>query len=139
MVGLLFPDVQLLTGIPTSELEARRARLLEYFAANGLSGGVLFDTRVGRWQRLPSAPSGQRSSGVRGTRSALYTAFGGQLLDVVDGRWTPVPRPPRGAGLGRFDRAGVTAGLDMVIAGGYRWREGQAEFPTGVWIWRAPR
>ena len=26
--------MQLLTGIPTSELEARRARLLEYFAAN---------------------------------------------------------------------------------------------------------
>jgi Xaa-Pro dipeptidase len=37
--------VQLLTGIPTSELEARRARLLEYFASNGLTGGVLFDDR----------------------------------------------------------------------------------------------
>ena len=37
--------MQLLTGIPTSELEARRARLLEYFAANGLTGGVLFDDR----------------------------------------------------------------------------------------------
>jgi Xaa-Pro aminopeptidase len=37
--------VQLLTGIPTSELEARRGRLLEYLAAEGLSGCVLFDDR----------------------------------------------------------------------------------------------
>ena len=44
-VALLFPDVQLLTGIPTSELEARRARLLEYLAAKGLAGCVLFDDR----------------------------------------------------------------------------------------------
>ncbi len=37
--------MQLLTGIPTSELEARRARLLEYLAAEGLAGCVLFDDR----------------------------------------------------------------------------------------------
>ena len=37
--------MQLLTGIPTPELEARRARLLEYLAAEGLAGCVLFDDR----------------------------------------------------------------------------------------------
>ncbi len=37
--------MQLLTGIPKTELEARRGRLLEYLAAEGLAGCVLFDDR----------------------------------------------------------------------------------------------
>ena len=39
------PEVQLLTGIPTSELEARRARLLEFLESMSLTGCVLFDDR----------------------------------------------------------------------------------------------
>ena len=37
--------MQLLTGIPTSELEARRARLLEFLENMSLTGCVLFDDR----------------------------------------------------------------------------------------------
>ncbi len=102
-------------------------------------GGIL-EPASGRWSALPDPPDGEEdfASGVLTESLGHYFGHRGWILDAATDTWIQVP--PLANDELVTDRTVVSAGADLLVFGGARWKSQSldATLLNDAWIW-SPR
>jgi hypothetical protein len=102
-------------------------------------GGIL-DPASGGWSPLPNPPDGEEvfGSGVLTGSLGHYFGYRGWILDATTDRWIQVP--PLDTDELVTERTVVSAGADLLVFGGVRWKAQSfdATLLDDAWIW-SPR
>ncbi len=102
-------------------------------------GGIL-EPASGRWSALPDPPDGEEdfASGVLTESLGHYFGHRGWILDAATDTWIQVP--PLANDELVTDRTVVSAGADLLVFGGARWKAQSldATLLNDAWIW-SPR
>jgi hypothetical protein len=102
-------------------------------------GGIL-DPASGRWSALPNPPDGEEvfGSGVLTDSAGHYFGYRGWILDTATDSWIQVP--PLDTDELVTERTVASAGADLLVFGGARWKAQSfdATLLDDAWIW-SPR
>jgi hypothetical protein len=95
--------------------------------------GGIFDTDSSTWTTLPNLPPSETYAGVIDRQDGVYVSPEGWVLDLETSRWTELPPRPDGHAVVQLET--ISAGRQLVIAGGASFGADATTLFTDVWVW----